>query len=131
MHILLTIACITVLAVHAGSLAVLLCSTCTFALCAVASLICTLINHRAKDFKAMLFHHIITPVEVYFAYQVQYITAAIGNVSMQFTTADTSCSHTALMLCRCVSCLLPVWLHCHHTGDLAAARHLRCVFALG
>jgi hypothetical protein len=46
----------------------------------IHSLIVQLINREAKDFWAMVFHHVITPFEVYFAFECGY--SAIGLVIM-------------------------------------------------
>jgi hypothetical protein len=34
----------------------------------LSSLLCTLVNRHASDFYAMLFHHIITPIEIYYSW---------------------------------------------------------------
>jgi hypothetical protein len=46
----------------------------------IHSLVAQLINHKTKDFYAMAFHHILTPIECYFAFSCGY--QAVGLVIM-------------------------------------------------
>jgi len=52
----------------------------------VSSLICTLVNREAKDFRAMLFHHLITPVEIYFSYHCPYHGTGLGVMVLHDTS---------------------------------------------
>lgn len=57
------------------------------------SLVNTLINRDSKDFGVMLFHHLITPAEIWFSYQCNY--AAIGLVIMYLHDSSDVFLHLA------------------------------------
>ena len=59
----------------------------------LSSLVCLLINRELKDFWAMLFHHLITPAEVFYSYDCGY--AAIGLVIMFLHDTSDVCLHLA------------------------------------
>jgi len=52
----------------------------------LSSLICTLINRDAKDFRAMLFHHLITPFLIYFSYHCEFESSGIAVMVLHDTS---------------------------------------------